>query len=219
MGRYSLRDTVEGDVDTFDDVPSKKHPDGKTYTFVSPSAKVGLYLTHMVAVGMTAMGGGEVDEDAAKGLVLDDDAEKDLYKQVMGDTLAEMLDDDVPWSMVQRIFQLLCSRSTRWDRTSRFSWRAGGKRGPGRTGRRSAQRRRRLGRDRAGRLGPGPDRRRQRPRRLPGHLNQPLRRVRRRSRPRRSDLAGDRRPLARSTSRLRHRHQLSDRQMSARPGR
>jgi hypothetical protein len=110
MGRYSLRDTVEGDVDTFDDVPSKKHPDGKTYTFVSPSAKVGLYLTHMVAVGMTAMGGGEVDEDAAKGLVLDDDAEKDLYKQVMGDTLAEMLDDDVPWSMVQRIFQLLFAK-------------------------------------------------------------------------------------------------------------
>jgi len=109
MATYDLSDYLEDGTVVLEGIRSEKFADGKAYRFASPSAKVGLWLQHLVEFGIRAnLAGGQVVSQAEVGkLVLDDDEERDLYQRVMGATLEEMLTDGVPWSSVQKVFKLL----------------------------------------------------------------------------------------------------------------
>jgi hypothetical protein len=104
-------------------VPSKKHPDGKTYKVPSPDGKTGLWLNDLADSGMSAAVGRELtDGEKAKLNLNDEDDERDFFRTVLGCTKTcgapdegtgkpvpcgsafdQMLDDGVEWMLIQRI--------------------------------------------------------------------------------------------------------------------
>lgn len=77
--------------------------DGKTYRVESPDAKTGLFLAGLANVGVKAASGGDVDQADVEKLDLDDDEERDFMQMVLGDTLAELVNDGVKWTKIQRL--------------------------------------------------------------------------------------------------------------------
>lgn len=107
MATFDLSEFLEDDSLVLEGIRSEKHPDGKAYRFTSPSAKKGLWLKNLIEFGVKANLGIEASPGEVGKLSLDDDEEMDLYRDVMGDTLTELLDDGVSWSRVQQVFGLL----------------------------------------------------------------------------------------------------------------
>jgi hypothetical protein len=77
--------------------------DGKTYRVESPDAKTGLFLASLANIGVNAASGGQVTEADLEKLDLDDVAERDFMKMVLGDTLDELIFDGVKWTKIQRL--------------------------------------------------------------------------------------------------------------------
>ena len=77
--------------------------DGKTYRIESPDAKTGLLLSSMVNLGVKASTGGEIDDADLASLDLDGAKERDFMRMVLGDTLDELVADEVSWVKIQRI--------------------------------------------------------------------------------------------------------------------
>lgn len=90
-----------------DGIPSPSYPRGKTYRFPSPTAERGLWMRNLFEFGVKVNLGITPGAGEAAGLNLNDDQELDLYREVMGDTLDEMLTDGVLWAHVQGVFGLL----------------------------------------------------------------------------------------------------------------
>lgn len=91
-------------------IPSEKHPDGKDYTFAAPDIDTGLQLSAIAQLGVKAGSGGELTEADLAKVDLDDDAETDLYRQVMGATYDELVADRVSWTRLQRVGRYLFIR-------------------------------------------------------------------------------------------------------------
>lgn len=104
MSRLDLAAYLEDDAVGIPGIPSTAYPDGKTYRFASPSAKVGLSLAALANLAVRAQFGGDV---SAQSLDLDDDQERDLMRDVMGDTLDELTTDGVSWVRIQRLNKYL----------------------------------------------------------------------------------------------------------------
>lgn len=66
---------------------------GTEYVVPSPSAELGL------AVESIVMRGGQLTDDEIE--LLTDDEERDLYARLLGPAHAEMIENGVPWSMIQ----------------------------------------------------------------------------------------------------------------------
>jgi len=117
MATFDLTEYLEDDAVVLEGIRSERHPEGKAYRFESPSAKIGLWLQHLLEfgikvslIGKAAAAGEDIDAAAIPDpgkLVLDDDEERDLYRKVMGPTYDELLDDGVSHGRIQRVFQLL----------------------------------------------------------------------------------------------------------------
>jgi hypothetical protein len=74
---------------------------GKTYRIPSVDAKTGIYCQHIVEVTLSVQTGGDVSEDDIAGLQLDDDAERDFNRRLLGEQYDQMLADQVPWEFVK----------------------------------------------------------------------------------------------------------------------
>lgn len=106
MARIALPQWMDDDDVTIP-VPSKKHPDGKDYTFASPDIDTGVRLTTIAQLGVKAATGAELAESDLEGLQLDDAQEQDFYRMVMGDTYDELVADGVSWTRMQRLGRYL----------------------------------------------------------------------------------------------------------------
>ena len=65
---------------------------GRLFTIDAPSAEVGLRIQALINAAAVAADGGRVDEK-----VLGDAAERDLYRDVLGDAHDELVDAGVKW--------------------------------------------------------------------------------------------------------------------------
>ena len=88
-------------------IPSKAHPDGRDSTFAAPDIDTGLQLSALAQLGVKAGSGKDLTEADLAAIDLDDDAELDLYRQVMGDTYDELVADGVSWTRLQRVGRYL----------------------------------------------------------------------------------------------------------------
>jgi hypothetical protein len=106
MARLDLAGYLDDDSVEVPGIPSKAHPDGRTYRFASPDAKTGLFLASLANLAVKARLGGDIGKQAAE-LELDDDQERDLMRDVMGPTLDEMIADGVSWVRIQKLNRYL----------------------------------------------------------------------------------------------------------------
>lgn len=123
MAVRDLADYFDSGLD-YPNVPSKLHPEGKTYRVESPDAATGLWLTQLAHLGGKAAFGLSISASDLASLKLDDDQERDLYQRVMGctsecravgedgtvgapcgSTYDEMVADAVAWTVLQKIAQ------------------------------------------------------------------------------------------------------------------
>lgn len=84
-------------------IPSKKHPEGKLYTIQSPNAEVGMRLKALAEIQLKQAKGINVSDDDVARLKMSDGEARDWAEQVMGDTYREMVADDVPWVIIERL--------------------------------------------------------------------------------------------------------------------
>jgi len=84
-------------------IPSRAHPEGRSYRIPSPDAATGVRLTAMVSLGVDLAVGKDLDpKDAAK-LQLDDDSEREFLRDVLGDAYGQLFEDGVSWVRIQRL--------------------------------------------------------------------------------------------------------------------
>lgn len=86
-------------------IPSRVHPEGRSYRIPSPDWRTGLALSKMVNLGLTAAAGRVLTEEDAASIDLDDSEERDFAALVLGDAAAQMAADGVSWTRVQRLAQ------------------------------------------------------------------------------------------------------------------
>lgn len=84
-------------------IASTKHPKGKAYRIESPDAETGLRLQALANLGFAVATDQDIDPEDAARLQLDDGGERNLYAQVLGPTLDELVADGVSWVRIQRI--------------------------------------------------------------------------------------------------------------------
>ena len=65
MARLDLTGYLEDDALEVPGIPSKVHPEGRTYKFASPDAKTGLFLASLANLAVKARLGGDIGEQAA----------------------------------------------------------------------------------------------------------------------------------------------------------
>jgi len=106
MARLDLAGYLDDDCVEIPGIPSTAHPDGKTYKFASPDAKTGLFLASLANLAVKARLGGDIGKQASE-LELDDDQERDLMRDVMGATLAQLTTDGVSWVRIQKLNRYL----------------------------------------------------------------------------------------------------------------
>jgi len=106
MARLDLTGYLDDDSVEVPGIPSTAHPGGKTYKFASPDAKTGLFLASLANLAVKARLGGDIGEQAAA-LELDDDQERDLMRDVLGATLAQLTADGVSWVRIQKLNRYL----------------------------------------------------------------------------------------------------------------
>lgn len=87
-------------------MPSKAFPEGKIYTVHSPDAKVGLRLNALADIMAKREGKVDISPNDIARLRLDDQAEAEFIRQVLGTELVdEMTSDGVKWEHMQRMSQ------------------------------------------------------------------------------------------------------------------
>lgn len=102
MPLADLTDYLDDDAAHLSGIPSTAFPDGKTYTFASPDGAKGLRLAALYDLSVRAALGADVSAQiAALGPISGDDV--DLEREVMGDTLDELLADGVSWVRIRRL--------------------------------------------------------------------------------------------------------------------
>jgi hypothetical protein len=103
---------------------SRAHPDGKLYRIDDVDAETGLYVEHVMGLGVALAADGEVtDEDIE---VLNDDGEKDLFRRVMGAAYDEMIADGVRWSAIKHAAMTAIVWVLRDEETAEQYWSSGG---------------------------------------------------------------------------------------------
>ncbi len=103
MGHVDFGSFLDDDAIDTPPIPSREHPDGRSYRIPSPDAATGIRLTAMVNLGVGLASGGKMDPKDAEKLKLDDDQEKDFLEEVLGSTYAELVADGVSWVRIQRL--------------------------------------------------------------------------------------------------------------------
>lgn len=88
------------DLDEFFDSSLRLPVRGKTYVIPSPDARTGLWCQRIIALAGKAKDGELTDDDAAQ-LKLDDEEERNLFERLLGPAFEEMLADNLPWEHVK----------------------------------------------------------------------------------------------------------------------
>lgn len=101
------------DLDEFFDDTLKLPVGAKVYVIASVDAATGLWCQRMMGTAAAVAGGAEMSEDDVRPLMLDDAAETDLYKRVLGGVYDELIADGVSWERLKHIG------------TTAFMWAAG----------------------------------------------------------------------------------------------
>lgn len=88
---------------------------GKVYVLPPVSAELGPRLQTLVSAGVDVARGKQFDDSGRE--VLDDLAERDLYREVLGSAYDEMVDNGVPWLVLKHaaltsIFDVTVDRDT-----------------------------------------------------------------------------------------------------------
>lgn len=123
MATADFSGVIDSGID-YPNVPSTKHPEGKTYRVEAPNAKDGLVFAGLSHMGTFAAFGGTLDSQSVSRLNLDDDDERDFYARVLGctekcrkgrkdgsrakpcgSTHDQMKDDGVDWVWFETIAQ------------------------------------------------------------------------------------------------------------------
>jgi hypothetical protein len=98
---------------------------GKTYRPPPVSAELGPRLQALVSTGINiAISGGVGEDDRA---VLDDAAEMELYKDVLGEVYAEMVADKVPWAALKHAAMTVVIDAATNRETAEMFWLRQGK--------------------------------------------------------------------------------------------
>ena len=111
MARLDLGTFLSDDSLALDNVPSEKHPKGKTYRVPSPSAKFALQLRRMMEV----WGSRDTDRDPSPDditelleLVTGADGQPiDFQRRLLGDVYDEMIEDGITGERLHQIGNLL----------------------------------------------------------------------------------------------------------------
>lgn len=96
----------EGGVGGFDSplMPSRSHPNGKSYHVPSPDAATGMWLSTLAELSMKAKQGGKLHEGDAERLKLDDEQEREFIPRVLSrPVFDEMVADGVRWEHMKRL--------------------------------------------------------------------------------------------------------------------
>lgn len=84
-------------------MPSRAHPQGRSYRIPAPDALTGLRLNTLADMTLKVTRGVDVTEVDVKRLRLNDEDEREFLEMVLGDALAQMIEDGVVWPHVQRL--------------------------------------------------------------------------------------------------------------------
>lgn len=101
----SFIDFLEDDSLTLTGIPSDKFPNGKDYVVQSPDAETGMRLAAMGDVILRASFGHDIDQRTKDKFKLDDDEERELMDEVLGETGEEMIADGVKWVHLRGIIK------------------------------------------------------------------------------------------------------------------
>lgn len=101
----NFTDFLEDDSLTLPKIPSTKYPEGKDYVIESPDSVTGARLAAMGDVIIRASAQLDQDQRQINKLKLDDDEERDLMADVLGDTKAEMEADGVKWTTMRGVMK------------------------------------------------------------------------------------------------------------------
>jgi len=95
------------DDDGFDagPVPSRDFPEGKKYHVSSPDGETGARLSALVVIAAKSRQKLDVSAADMARLNLDDEQERDLMQQTLGDAYEEMMSDGVKWQALSRLGQ------------------------------------------------------------------------------------------------------------------
>lgn len=105
---------------------------GRTYTLPPISAELGPRVQALIDYGIDIAMGNETDADEA-GQVLDDVAERDLYKEVLGQVYDAMQADGVPWAALKHAAMTSIIDATRDREEAELYWERLGKPEPAKT--------------------------------------------------------------------------------------
>lgn len=103
MGHADFGSFLDDDAIDTPPIPSREHPDGRSYRIPSPDAATGIRLTAMVNLGVGLASGAKMDPRDAEKLKLDDDQEKDFLEEVLGTAFLQLVADGVSWVRIQRL--------------------------------------------------------------------------------------------------------------------
>ncbi|GAW50616.1 MULTISPECIES: DUF7426 family protein [unclassified Nocardioides] len=100
---------------------------GKTYRVNSVDADTGIYCQLIVETVLAVQTGAELDEKDVAGLKLDDDAERDFNRRLLGTTYDEMLADKVAWEYVKIASRTVFTWTIRDRDAAEEFWMRGGR--------------------------------------------------------------------------------------------
>lgn len=103
MGHVDFGSYLDDDAIDTPPLSSTKHPDGRSYRIPSPDAATGIRLTAMVSLGVDLATGAELSQADADKLKLDDAAEVEFLREVLGSAYDELVTDGVSWVRIQRL--------------------------------------------------------------------------------------------------------------------
>lgn len=115
----------DGDLVVVLDLPTGS----KEYVVADVSASTGRWVTRLTEKAMRAqrrLDAGEDGDDIDADLHLSDEAERDLYEELLGSTLDDMEADGVRWKKVQLAGQVAYAWVLRGLNGARNVWEAGG---------------------------------------------------------------------------------------------
>lgn len=113
------------DLDEFFDSSLRLPVRGKTYVIPSPDAKTGLWCQRIIALASKAKDGDLTDDDADS-LKLDDDEERDLFQRLLGEAFEEMVADGLPWEHVKHCGMTALMWAAGNSEQAEAYWNAGG---------------------------------------------------------------------------------------------
>lgn len=100
---------------------------GKTYRIHSVDASTGLWCQRVVEMAVRAKVGADVSEENLIGLQLDDDAEQDFNRRILGDAYDELLGDKIPWEFIKLVAMTAFTWTVRDRAAAEEFWARGGR--------------------------------------------------------------------------------------------